>query len=167
MKHTEATKHKLSMMRRGKNNPFWGRKHTRAVRRAMALRIRIFNSNRTYDLIPSKVRIPSGIDRGYLAGLIDGEGSIRFRKGSPFVAIYNSDSQMKRWLEKKTGIKARWSDYRGRVPGWTWNIQAAADVYKVCLELSPLLIAKRRDCGNALAHLIRKYGARVRGAAYG
>lgn len=81
MKHTEETKRKLSEMRKGKKNPFYGKTHTEEAKRKMALATRRRNlSTGQYNLAQQKVTIPKGGALAYFAGLIDADGSIRFVK---------------------------------------------------------------------------------------
>jgi len=161
MHHTEATKQKLSAMRKGAANPFFGKKHTPETRAKLASHLRSCSTNRTYDISPLSLMIPRDNDLAYLAGIIDGEGSIRFRRGRPFVAIYNSDANLKQWVKDKTGIDPTWQDFRGRVPGWQWCISAAADVYLLCDRLTPFLVVKKADAMAAMDHLDSKYGSRL------
>jgi len=161
MIHTDATRHKLSAMRKGEANPFFGKKHSSETLRKMSLLARAYNANRTYSLLKPSVTIPTGNALAYFAGIIDGEGSIRFSGGRPFVAVYNSDPTLKEWVGVHTGITASWSDMRGRVPGWTWRIQAAMNVYLFCKALLPFLIIKQDDARVAIAHLEKRYGGRL------
>ena len=153
----------MSQMRRGEKNPFYGRKHTPETRRRLAEILRINAGKRTYELAAPKIRVPSGDDLAYLAGIVDGEGSARFGRGRPFLAIYNSDPHLKRWLKAQTGISARETDRRGRVPGWTWRIDAARDLHRICAALLPLLIVKQADVQVVMDHLEQKYGERLSG----
>lgn len=147
-------------MRKGARNPFYGRHHTRATKKKMAMVTRRFNLNRTYDICPISIRIPQR--RDYFVALIDGEGSIRFRfhRGNkhPFVAIYNGNRKLRAWLFRNTGRMPAWTDRRGRVAGWTWNVSAAADVYLICSQLLTDFVVKQADAARALKFLLKKYG---------
>jgi len=161
MKHTDATKNKLSDMRRGSNNPFYGKKHTEETRRYLGEILRRYRGNRQYDINPPTIIIPSGYDLAYFAGLVDGEGSIRFRRFRPFIALYNTDAVLFEWVQEKTGITPHWVDNRGRVPVWHWYVQSAKNVYTLGKALAPFLVVKQADVQAALAALEGKYGRSI------
>jgi len=168
MRHTEESKRKLSEMRRGSGNPFYGRKHTEESKRRISNGLRLYDGKRQYRIHPQSIRIPIGLNLGYLAGIVDGEGSIRFRKGRPFIAIYNSDDSLFQWLLHQTGRAPVVGDYRGRVPGWAWAISAARDLYALGKALEPHLVVKKSDLNIVLRFLEDKYGGRMKGGdAYG
>jgi len=145
-------------MRSGALNPMFGRKHTLETKAKLAGILRVANETREYDISRVSVRIPDGVDLGYLAGLVDGEGSIRARRGRPFVAVYNTDAGIIRWLIGNVGGHAAAHDKRGRRPCWAWRVSGARDVFALCRALCPLLIAKKFDAACAVATLTAKYG---------
>lgn len=156
MKHTAATKAKLSAMRIGERNPFFGRKHSPETRAKLAASTRRYNAVRQYVPQQQRVRIPS--DLGYFAGIVDGEGSIRFAAGRPFVAVYNTDERLMKWLVANVGGSYRAADRRGRTVCYDWRIGAANDVYAVCIALAPRLLIKRADAEKVIRHLRERYG---------
>lgn len=160
MKHTEATKQKLSDMRRGERNPFFGRKHTPETRAKMAAKTRELNGSRQYAVSPQSVKLPTGQDLGYLAGLIDGEGSMgKHGSGSPFLTIYNTDPGVMEWLLSHVGGTVGGSpDVRGRTPCYAWRVQAYRDVQAVLSAVLPLLIAKQRDAVFTLDYVEKRHG---------
>jgi len=162
MRHTAESKAHLSEMRKGERNPFFGRKHTPETKAKLA---RVLRENRPgigFGLSPVQVKIPEGIELGYFAGLVDGEGSIRFvKKTRPFVAVYNTSDAVIVWLLSRVGGAIAGRDTRGRVPCITWRIDAARDVYAVCSALDPLLKAKQTDARLVMSFLERKYGVEV------
>lgn len=162
MVHTLETRKKLSEMRTGEKNPFFGKKHTPEMRKHLAKMLRSYTSKRTYDITAPTVQVPkSKHDLAYLAGIIDGEGSIRYRSKRPFIGIYNGSESLKEWLREHTGIDPRWTDFRGRVPGWQWIVQSASNVYVLCVALAPWLIVKRGEADDVIANLESKYGKRL------
>lgn len=98
MKHTAATKGKLSKMHSGKGNPMYGRKHSEEAKRKIGIASQRANGNRQYELEPMKLKSLNEYDAGYLAGIIDGEGSIGFKKDKgtrrPFVTVYGSSKAL-------------------------------------------------------------------------
>ena len=103
MRHTDETKRKLSEMRKGEKNPFYGKKHSPETKAKIAQWTREFNASRQYELNPLSITIPIEPDLSYIAGIVDGEGSIRFHRERPFIAIYNTDTRLMDWLQKKLG----------------------------------------------------------------
>ena len=100
MRHTDQTKAKLSEMRRGERNPFFGKRHSDEFRRQQSERTRAFNAKRQYEAAPQQIVVPTDVAiLGYLAGMIDADGSIRFRRQKhPFVCIYNTHEPLLDWL---------------------------------------------------------------------
>jgi hypothetical protein len=161
MKHSKQTKAKLSKARKGELNPFYGKHHSDETKRKMAERTRLFNlTSRKYELSKQSIRIPPEPGLSYLAGVVDADGSIRFRRGRPFVSVYNGCDDLMRWLVKRVGGQYKAGDLRGRVPNCTWSISAARDVYALCKALLPRLLVKQSDARAAMVALESKYGKR-------
>ncbi len=159
MVHSESTRRKLSEMRKGKNNPFYGKHHTAAAKLKMANWTRRQNAKREYDLNPVSVRVPKNkMWLGYLAGMVDADGSIRSRRGRPFVAVYNTNKRLMGFLCQEIGGKITGTDMRGRVPSYAWQVQAARDVYLLCRSLAPILLVKDGDALTVIDFLEKKYG---------
>lgn len=162
MEHTQKTKDGLSKMRAGKNNPFYNCTHTEEA----IARIRAASGERSskgrYTPRESRIKIPNdAISLGYLAGIIDGEGSIRFRKDRPFVAVYNTSMDLMNWLIDHVGGGITGVDRRGRELSYQWSISAAREVYLLCNSIDYLLIIKRNDAVDAITFLEEKYGVEV------
>lgn len=155
MKHTAATKRKCTAIR-------VGRRHTDEAKARISAglkrRIQQFGPFRRYERQPAAVTIPTGADLAYLAGIIDGEGSIRFREGRPFVAVYNTNTDLMDWLFRKTGRAGKVTDRRGRLPCYTWQVAGANDLLALCQALRPYLVVKLDDANRVLQHLRQKYG---------
>ena len=164
MKHTEETKQKLSRMRRGKLNPMYGRKHTDEAKRKIGLGTRRINAKRQYALEPMRLKPIDDHAAGYLAGIIDGEGSISFKRGRPSVTVYGNSDALMQWLLENVGGSVLWNcDKRGRTPGHAWNVGAARDVYALCCLMWPLLLIKQDVASEVIAFLETKYGGRIDG----
>jgi hypothetical protein len=163
MKHTEETKRKLSEMRRGSLNPFYGKKHTPEFKQRMSKLTKAWvrNPRQQFVVRPPSIHFPSGIGLGYLAATVDDEGTIGFNKSGesrrPFVAIYNTSIVLMEWLVTNVGGRYKPADYRGRSVCYTWHIGAACDVFTFCRTLAPLLIIKKSEAEAVIAFLIAKY----------
>lgn len=161
MIHTKETKSKISKSRKGENNPFYGKKHTPETRAKLSANLKKYNQNRTYDLKDISIKIPDINDLHYLAGMIDADGSIRFSKGRPFVAVYNSNNELMNWIINKVGGTISGKDKRGREISYTWRVGATRNVYLLCVALMPILKVKKNDADIVIKHLIEKYGKRI------
>ncbi len=159
MKHTKATKRKLSLMRRGERNPFYGKHHTDSTKARLAKSTREFNlASRKYSIGPRTVFPISDTDAAYLAGIVDGDGSIGFVKERPRISVYNTDFSMIHWLDTHLGAKGMAVDRRGRTMNYVWYTSAARDVYFLCRRLMPFLIVKHSAAKRVIAFLEGKYG---------
>lgn len=157
-KHTEETKRKLSEDRKGENNPFYGKKHTEETKTKLAKVLREHRRDGVLSLSPLSISLPAQERLAYLAGLIDGEGSIRIRKKQyPFVAIYNTHQGLMDWLAQTIGGRVG-VDKRGREPQYYWTIGAARDVYCLVKAIYPYLIIKKQDADIVINFLEEKYG---------
>lgn len=164
MKHTEQTRQKLSRIRKGNKNPFYGRRHTPETIAKIRASCKQ-NCKGQLDLADVSIKLPvEPFDLGYLAGIIDGEGSIGLRRQRTFVAVYNNDATLMRWLESNIGGNVGWdADKRGREPNHTWSISAARDVYYLCVTMLPYLKIKKTDAQDVTTYLEQKYGERLNG----
>jgi hypothetical protein len=102
--------------------------------------------------------------RGYVAGLLDGEGHIARRnqkRGCYRVIIYSTTPELIEWLKDTIGGRTRWDHARTRRRGWkpmgVWSLERSQDVYAFLLWLHPLLIIKK-DTATAMIEHIRHNG---------
>lgn len=158
MVHTEATKQHLRSIRAGEKNPFFGKKHLPEAKGKMSKWTKDRNAKRQYEIRKLSIKIPTTTDLYYLAGIIDGEGSIKFKKGRPFIAVYNTNKLLMAWLIHTIGGTYRDADKRGRKVCYTWTISATRDVYALCIALWEALIIKQDDADEVINHLKNKYG---------
>lgn len=155
--HTEETKRKLSDDRKGEKNPFYGKKHTEETKAKLAKVLREHRPDGIILLSPISIKLPDQDRISYLAGLIDGEGSIKIRKGKyPFVAIYNTHEGLMNWLLQEIGGRVG-KDNRGREPQYYWTISAARDVYCLVKAIYSYLIVKKQDADKVISLLEEKY----------
>jgi hypothetical protein len=84
------------------------------------------------------------LEPAYLAGIIDGEGSVFARKRNPHLSVSNTCEALIDELVKFGGHGTERRPERGigTKPGWDWTIcgEAAAIVLRACL---PYMIVKR------------------------
>lgn len=164
MKHSKETKSKLSEMRRGKNNPMYGRKHTPEALKKIGIATRRRNLKHQYALDPINIPEINEHDLGYLAGIIDGEGSINISRGRPAIHVYGSDRRLMNWLLEKIGGTVTWeADKRGLVPGHCWNMYAAKNVFHLCRLIWTSLVIKQEKAKEIIEFLKKKYGDRIYG----
>lgn len=105
----------------------------------------------------STCKVPQDpVKLGYLAGILDGEGSIfigkgRSKKGEkcfPAIAIVNTDFRLMQWLKEEVGgyIRTKPDKRPNHKTAYVWRTQAVLDVYNILKAVSPHLTVKR---GNA------------------
>jgi hypothetical protein len=92
----------------------------------------------------------SDLDRGWLAGLIEGEGHIGLRAargGRPALTVAMVDEDVVRRCQEVTGVgtihhKPAQSAERQDV--WVWRVSAVRTVASVLTAIAPLMGARRR-----------------------
>lgn len=161
MQHTAKTKRKLSRMRKGKKNPFFGRTHTPAAKEKMSLWTRTHNARRQYEIMPCSLKRFARTDAAYVAGLIDGEGSITVSHGRPVVYIYNTSLALMEWIVAHVGGAFRVSHCAGRSPCHVWTVASARNVHRLLSMVLEFLVIKRDKALNHLRLLTEKYGDRI------
>ncbi len=105
----------------------------------------------------SRVRMPKkSTDLAYLAGILDGEGSIVLRKNAQgrqyvVVAIYNNDRGLIDWLAEIGGYLTTVQP-RGisKAVGYMWKIQSNQDVLPFLQALLPYMRIKRQKAEGAI-----------------
>jgi len=113
----------------------------------------------------------SDIEKGYIAGLIDGEGSITFKNhgkfvGSPHIIITNTNKEVIEWLIKK--IPHTKLDCRKETIYWKKTYHAKIThretISALLKDLEHILIIKQQQAKIILNYLEnhRKYGRKIR-----
>lgn len=163
MKHSTATREKISAMQTGERNSFYGRRHSPEARAKIsaATRHRNLSGKRAYAPAPQRIVLPDEKTLAYVAGLIDADGSIRFSGGRPFIAIYNTSAALIEWLTATFGYGCISNGNKGREQVVAWRLSAARDVYALVSAVRPRLIVKAADADVVLAWLSDKYGEEV------
>ena len=105
---------------------------------------------------------------GYIAGLLDGEGNIQWRRRSDrqhsaVVSIYSTTTELIDWLAvTMRGGRVRWDSNRTVRHGWkpigSWQVSRVRDVQAVLSALDGLLIIKRDLAREVLAELDAAHG---------
>lgn len=93
---------------------------------------------------------------GWLAGMIDGEGTITITsKGKPLVSI-SSTTPIGEILQWMTGMgvisTASLVDRENCKPTYQWTVNPVAAVYKLLSTLSSYILIKRRQCDLMLKY---------------
>ena len=115
------------------------------------------------------IKMPRSIDKlGYLAGILDGEGNIQIRKTKIInnkssiackLAIYNTNKNIMKWLEKNVGGKVRWDNKRAIIEKWKpigiWELYRASDVSYFLSKIKKYLIIKK-DTANTVLAILKK-----------
>lgn len=103
---------------------------------------------------------------GYIAGFMDGEGSILFSSGSklnPTIQFPNTNKESIEWLLKKLTVGGLAITVREKKnPNWKTlyqiHIGGAKNVYDILVAIQPHLIIKRKKADQALEILRQRYG---------
>ncbi len=111
----------------------------------------------------------SEFERGYLAGIIDGEGCICFTRSKSssgrFVyrlqlTIVNTSVQLKQWLDSKLFghgyIIANWRKACNKREVWSWTVSGPKRTIKFLREIIPYLVIKKQQASlllNGYVHL--------------
>jgi hypothetical protein len=105
----------------------------------------------------STLRLPeSAADIGYLAGLLDGEGSICVKKdtGTYSVCVYNSDAPLIEWLTSIGGrVEILKDSPLSRKACFRWTISRQAEVLILLSAIYQHLRIKKEKAASAIAVL--------------
>lgn len=107
------------------------------------------------------MRAMTDIEKGYCAGLLDGEGCIWFRRKWGQVIISNNDLACLEYIKNISGIgdvycykRNRRGDYkRYNKKECRFIISNTIDIINFLTILSPLLIIKKKEAYKMLKHL--------------
>ena len=96
-------------------------------------------------------------DAAYLAGIVDGEGSVMlFQRSkdsiSSRVCVVNTNKDICYWILKKTGVGyvgARYDGDEKRKKVWTW-LTGGHNASKVLVQINPYMIIKRKQANMAI-----------------
>lgn len=121
---------------------------------------------RTYNKVQS-VNL-SEAERGYLAGIIDGEGTLRVMRAlkswyAPFIQITNTNEALMDWLQRLLGEKGIGHVYHERFrkkPNHklkhVYNIAAVQGVKQILDQIAPLLVIKKEQAKLLLEFISMK-----------
>lgn len=112
---------------------------------------------RRFGYVPTKFQRPTltipndpGV-RGYIAGLIDGEGSIMFNNQHWHMRIAMTDEPVIRWLAAFGGLFYPRRVLPNRKPAFAWEIHRRHDLIHLLTGVLPYLHVKRDLAEQALA----------------
>lgn len=110
---------------------------------------------------PATLALPDDVAiHGYLAGLVDGEGSLKRRKdGLWSVVVQMTDEGVIRWLHGFGGSFGIYERDPTRKTIYCWKLGRRHDVLPFLRTIEPYLIVKRELAQEAIAEL----GARIAG----
>lgn len=120
---------------------------------------------RTYDKVqPLNL---SESEKGYLAGIIDGEGTIKVKRAlkswyAPFVSVTNTDQTLMDYLQQLLGVKGYGHTYHEhrKIPNhktkYVYNIASVQGVKQILMQIIPLLIIKKKQAKLVLEFIAIK-----------
>jgi hypothetical protein len=117
---------------------------------------------RTYDKI--EPIILSDVDRGYFAGIIDGEGTIRIIRAlgkwyAPFIQITNTDRELMDKCRTIFKIGKLYKEERPKLrhkPKYVYNIASVQGVKQILEQVKDILTVKRRQAELVLEFISLK-----------
>jgi hypothetical protein len=106
------------------------------------------------------LHVPTNIaDLGYLAALVDGEGSIRIADDATrhrvIVRVANTDRALIDWLAQFGGT-VHWHERPDKPhykPDGSWTMAQAIDAYRLLIAIEPYMIVKRAKAQEAKTYL--------------
>lgn len=127
---------------------------------------------RRFDYVPTPFRRPTlavpddPAVRAYIAGIIDGEGSICFLNKHWCVKVAMTDENVIRWLHSFGGhfdlhaqSKQLRVDGSPRKQAFAWNVHRYHDVIHLLTAIAPYMIVKRAKAEEVLTTLRLKTAA--------
>jgi transposase-like protein len=109
------------------------------------------------------VRVPEKqTDLAYLAGIVDGEGSIINSKGQRttwHLQVSNTDTKLVNWLKQFGGnVSARYTHHprdrnRPTKRAYVWTVRRMMDVYVMLQGIRPYLVIKQGKADDCIAAL--------------
>lgn len=81
----------------------------------------------------------------YIAGIIDGEGTIRIHKAKPYLKIGMVERIIPELLKESFGGSLQEECVPERRSIWRWQVSGRMSVYKILEEIVPYLIVKREQ----------------------
>lgn len=90
---------------------------------------------------------------GYLAGIIDGEGSIFLTKQNvPTIEVGNTDFRLIQWLTKEIGgdFKVKSETRPNHKTAYVWYIRLTMDILNILKSTMPYLIIKKENAQKLL-----------------
>lgn len=114
---------------------------------------------RPAGLRPRSLRILTQTESAYLAGIIDGEGSVVFSRDARRnrttlrLVVANTNEELVAWLGSLAGTIRWYLPKRGRLMMGHWTVSVKADLIPLLLAVEPYSIIKKRLVIKALDFL--------------
>ena len=108
-------------------------------------------------------------EKGYIAGMLDGEGSIliikrknerQHRNPEIYIQIVNTNQDVIFWIEQKLGGTSqvtRQNSQKGYLPLYSWHLSGFIPCYCLLQVLSPFLIIKKPKAQEVLLLVIKPF----------
>ena len=133
--------------------------------RNKAKRLGVQNNAHHHHVIPTRLPKISKDDWNYIAGFVDGEGSITYSSTSSTrtqyrIQIANSDEMVIRWIHSKLEIgKVRINKPRKQqhLHSFILNIERQGDVWGFLVAIMPYLRVKKLKAEIVLKELINRF----------
>ena len=95
----------------------------------------------------------------YIAGFIDGEGTICISGKSPLIGIYNSNVEVMRWLKTKLNFQTLYKIKReGRKIEYSIRLSQKEGITKLLIKLMPYLKIKKQTAKDMIMRLKKESG---------
>lgn len=115
---------------------------------------------RSVPIAAREFHVAKDTDRGMLAGLLVGEGTIVIRGRGVVIRIVNQDAAVLGWLSQFGG-RIHWGKKRPSCPNpcGVWDLGRVVDVFHFLTSIRPLLIGKKRQLATAALNVLKQnYG---------
>lgn len=137
---------------------------TASAIRNKAKRLGIKNESHFHNVVKTTLPPISEIDLSYIAGMLDGEGSIYPFQTGFRIGIANSDEAVIRWMHGVIGIgKVRISKAREHqhLDSYCLDISRHGDIWGFLEVVMPYLRIKKQKAINAINHYEAKHNKNV------
>lgn len=108
------------------------------------------------------IKIPNEREKlGYIAGILDGEGTVGFHKNNgrfiaPNVAVVNSNKEVLNWLKNEIGGGISFNSHGTNKVCSTWQLDRTRDIHAFLNAIIPFLIIKRENARRVIDYCYQK-----------
>jgi len=99
---------------------------------------------------------------GYIAGLIDGEGSVKMRDHNQNIQIHNTDQKMMEWLIENFGgrVRVERRARENRKDLYRWEVTRMLDTKMLLNAVKPYLVTKKERAQGTLEYIEQRLARR-------